>query len=111
MFNHDGPSNAAIETKLQENESCFSKKDHFEESFDDEPEYKHKVDAIVFQHKKSAHKGIKYYCKECGKQASTKFNLNLHVQASHEGIKYPCPECQYQATSKRASYHAQKSSS
>ena len=48
----------------------------------------------------STEKGIKFICKECGKQMTKQNNLNAHIRAIHQGIKYPCGQCQHQATSK-----------
>ena len=45
-------------------------------------------------------KGIKYLCRQCGKQFSQKGNLAEHKRAVHEGAKYPCELCNHQATSK-----------
>ena len=48
----------------------------------------------------SVDEGIRFSCRECGKQIRTQSNLNRHIRANHEGIKYPCSQCQYQATTK-----------
>ena len=44
--------------------------------------------------------GIKYLCKQCGKQFSSKGDVSKHQRAIHEGVKYPCGKCDYQATTK-----------
>ena len=47
-------------------------------------------------------KGIRYDCKECGKQMANQSSLNAHRRAVHEEIKYPCRQYQYKATSKES---------
>ena len=105
VFKHDGPTKVAnrIKTKLEKKKLYFSRTmyiDLIEESLDDDHGNSHKVDSILSQHQKSKHEGIKYHCKECGKQLSTKASLNIHIRVVHEGIRYSCGECRHQATSK-----------
>ena len=38
--------------------------------------------------------GIKYLCRQCGKQFSKTGILTGHIRAVHEGIKYPCRQCE-----------------
>ena len=55
---------------------------------------------ILKKHIKNIHlnDGIKYPCNQCDHQASSKGNLQRHIQSKHEGIKFPCNQCDYQAT-------------
>ena len=45
-------------------------------------------------------KGIKYLCRQCGKQFSQKGHLARHKRALHEGVKYPCGQCGLQFSQK-----------
>ena len=45
-------------------------------------------------------KGRIYNCKECGKQMADKSSIYTHIRAAHEGVKYSCRQCLYQATTK-----------
>ena len=71
---------------------------------------------ILKKHIKNIHlnDGIKYPCNQCDHQASSKGNLQTHIQcdyqatqqsslrthiqSAHTGIKYPCNQCDYKAT-------------
>ena len=44
------------------------------------------------------HVGKKFPCARCDHQATTAGNLKAHVQYMHEGVRYPCKQCKYQAT-------------
>ena len=56
----------------------------------------------LYKHKKSAHEGIKFPCRdyECNYEATTKQHLGIHIQSIHEGIRYPCNMCVFKATTK-----------
>ena len=55
---------------------------------------------ILKKHIKNIHlnDGIKYPCNQYDHHASSKGNLQKHIQSKHEGIKYPCNQCDYEAT-------------
>ena len=56
---------------------------------------------VIFRNTFSLHtkqEVIRYPCNNCDYQATTKGNLQTHIQSTHEGIKFPCKECEYQAT-------------
>ena len=48
----------------------------------------------------AAHKEIKYACKQCEYQATTKCSLKRHIKSVHQKVRYPCNQCQYEATEK-----------
>ena len=52
----------------------------------------------LWQHKKSAHQGVKYACDQCDYQTTQKGHLTVHIQSKHEGIKHFCDQCEFQAT-------------
>ena len=81
------------------------------------------------EHQNAVHKGIKYPCKQCNTELTTRSSLNLHVRSVHErirnhectlcgskfrsesdlkvhddsihrNIRYPCDQCDYKATQK-----------
>ena len=52
------------------------------------------------EHQRGIHEGVKYPCRQCGKQFSQKGALARHQRAAHEGIKYLCGKYDYQATAK-----------
>ena len=54
----------------------------------------------LVRHKKNLHEGVKYPCRQCNHEASSKGNLATHQRAVHEGVKYPCRQCNHQFTSK-----------
>ena len=54
----------------------------------------------LYNHKQSAHQGVKYACYHCNYQATSQGSLTIHIQSRHEGIKYACDQCDYQATSR-----------
>ena len=56
--------------------------------------------ANLYNHRKSAHEGVKYACDQCEYQATKQSHLNTHIQSKHEGVKYACDQCDYQATQK-----------
>ena len=39
-----------------------------------------------------------YECDQCDYQASSNYNLTVHIQSKHEGVKYACDQCDYQAS-------------
>ena len=43
---------------------------------------------------------VEFKCPHCGKVASTKGNLKIHISSIHEGIKFGCNECDYKASQK-----------
>ena len=48
----------------------------------------------------SIHDGVKHSCEYCDYKATTKGNLQAHVQSVHEEIKYSCESCDYKETTK-----------
>ena len=52
------------------------------------------------QHKRAEHEGVKYTCRQCDNQATTKGCLTLHKMTLHLGVTYSCRQCDYQATPK-----------
>ena len=44
--------------------------------------------------------GIKYLCRQCGKQFSQKSDLGKHKRGVHDGAKYPCGLCGQQFSKK-----------
>ena len=57
---------------------------------------------------KSVHDGVKYPCKLCRYQATTKGNQE-HQKTVNDGFKYPCKHCSYQATKTGSLKEHQKS--
>ena len=53
------------------------------------------------EHEKAVHEGVKFPCRQCNYQATTKGSLAQHKRAVHEGVKYSCRQCNHQATTKR----------
>ena len=52
-------------------------------------------------HNRTFHgKDEKYNCDICGYQVSNKISLTTHKKIVHKGVKYPCRQCDNQATSK-----------
>ena len=52
----------------------------------------------LYNHKLSAHQGVKFACDQCDYQATQQGHLSRHIQSKHEGVKYACEQCDYQAT-------------
>ena len=50
--------------------------------------------------KKIVHEEVKFPCRQCNFQATTKGSLAEHKRAVHEGVKYPCGQCNHRAKSK-----------
>ena len=47
----------------------------------------------IAQHKRSVHVGVKYVCRQCNYQVTSISNLAWHKWAFYEGVKYPCIQC------------------
>ena len=47
-------------------------------------------------------KEMKYQCKQCDFETTSRGNLTYHQKSIHLGIKYSCQQCDYQATTKSA---------
>ena len=61
----------------------------------------HKIYAsggALFNHRQSAHDGIKYACDQCDYKITDKGNLKRHIESKHEGVKYACNQCDQQFT-------------
>ena len=56
--------------------------------------------SYFFGRQRAVHEWVKYPCKQCNHQASSKPNLAHHQRAVHQGVKKPCRQCIYQATTK-----------
>ena len=41
------------------------------------------------------YEGLKFSCNDCGFKATTKHDLDIHIQTAHEGIKFPCKLCDF----------------
>ena len=57
-------------------------------------EYGHSFN--LYEHIRSAHKGLRFACDQCDYQATRKNNLKLHIESKHEGVNYVCDQCDYQ---------------
>ena len=51
-------------------------------------------------HKTAVDEGVKYTCRQCDHQATSKSHLAQHKRAVHEGIKFTCRQCDNHLTSK-----------
>lgn len=49
-------------------------------------------------HKLSIHEGVRYFCDKCAYKTSKKGDLNVHLESVHKGILYPCNQCGFKAT-------------
>ena len=48
----------------------------------------------LWQHKTSAHEGVRYSCDQCNSSSFTMADkLRRHKAPAHEGVKYPCDQC------------------
>ena len=47
------------------------------------------------------YEGLKFSCNDCGFKATTKHDLDIHIQTAHEGIKFPCNLCSFKASQKQ----------
>ena len=52
------------------------------------------------QHRRAVLEDVKYPFRECGYQATSKGHLARHKRAVHEGVKNSCGHCGHQSTSK-----------
>ena len=52
------------------------------------------------KYQRIVHEGLKYPCRQCNYQATTKGSLVELQSALHEGLKHPCRHCNYEATTK-----------
>ena len=55
---------------------------------------------LLFNKKRAVHEGVKYPCRQCNHQATSKSNLARHKRAAHEGVRFPCRYCNQQYSSK-----------
>ena len=51
-------------------------------------------------HKGAVDEGVKYPCRQCDHQATSKSHLARHKRVVHEGIKFTCRQCDNHLTSK-----------
>ena len=48
----------------------------------------------LWQHKTSAHEGVRYSCDQCNSRSFTMADkLRRHKARAHEGVRYPCDQC------------------
>ena len=52
------------------------------------------------QHQSAVHVGVTHPCGQCNKEFTARSSLARHQREVHEGVKYPCNLCSYQATQK-----------
>ena len=45
------------------------------------------------KHIRAKHDGMRYECKECGKEFTSAWWLREHIRHKHEGLRHECKEC------------------
>ena len=43
---------------------------------------------LLFNKKRAVHEGVKYPCRQCNHQATSKSNLARHKRAAHDGVRF-----------------------
>ena len=57
--------------------------------------------SYLVKHQRALHEGIKYPCRQCGKEFTMKGEVRQHQLAVHDKVKYQCNQCNHQTTCKK----------